>query len=80
MLTYCFNCLLFPGTKFGDQLYQYDPVSNRWIPVVITGTPPPPCCGAAVNVYGKYIYVFGGYTKQGHTNFLFILIIERYFC
>ena len=63
----------YNGVKFGEHLYSLDPSNSMWVPVRVTGQPPPPCCGVAASVLGKFVYVFGGYTQQGHTNQLYRL-------
>ena len=61
----------YNGVKFGEHLYCLDAQSSTWVPVRVTGTIPPPCCGVAISLLGKYVYVFGGYTAAGHTNLLY---------
>lgn len=56
----------FNGSAFNEHLYVLE--RGRWKVQPCTGTIPSPRCGCATGVYGRYLYVYGGYRQLGHIN------------
>jgi len=66
----------YNGVKFGTSLLVLDQINGNWEVVDAKGVAPQPRCGCAAQVVGKHLFVFGGYTKDGHTNEMYKFDME----
>jgi N-acetylneuraminic acid mutarotase len=66
----------YNGVKFGTSLLVLDQTNGTWEVVDAKGVAPQPRCGCAAQVVGKHLFVFGGYTKDGHTNEMYKFDME----
>jgi len=64
----------YNGTRFVEDLFMLDVSSANapaatggWRAVPCTGAKPDPRCGCSLALLRDMVYVFGGYTKTGHT-------------
>lgn len=67
----------YNGVKFGTSLLILDQTTGMWEVVESRGgREPQPRCGCAAQILGKFLYIFGGYTKDGHTNEMYRFDME----
>lgn len=61
---------------FYSDLYFYDILGQTWLEIMQKGKVPSARCGHVAKLYGSVMWIFGGYSREGHLNDLYSLNLE----
>jgi len=62
--------------EFYSDLYFYDILGQTWLEIKQQGKVPSARCGHISKLYGSVMWMFGGYSREGHLNDLYSLNLE----
>jgi len=62
---------------WNNLLSCYDPDTNSWISLKVSGTPPGPRAAHAADISGDFVFIFGGRLRDERNNDLFALDMKK---